>query len=92
MLGYNCFSNSKFSYIVFMIFIASQVVLVIKNMPSSAGDPRDEGLILGLGRSPGVENGNPFQYSCLGNPMDRGVWQATPLGLKELDTTAFIWG
>ena len=43
----------------------------------SAGDARDEGLIPGSGRSPGVENGNPLQYSCLENSMDRGAWWAT---------------
>ena len=42
---------------------------MVKNLPASA---RDEGLIPGLGRSPGEGNGNPLQYSCLGNPMDRG--------------------
>ena len=43
---------------------ASQVVLVVKNPPANAGDTRDAGLILGLGRSPGIGNGNPFQYFC----------------------------
>ena len=56
---------------------ASQVVLVVKNTPSSAGNVRDLGLIPGLGRSPGEGNGNPLQYSCLENPMDKGDWQAT---------------
>ena len=46
----------------------------IKNPPANAGDIRDVGLIPGLGRSPGVEHGNPLQYSCLKNPMDRGGW------------------
>ena len=45
------------------------------------------GLIFGLGRSPGGGNGNPHQYSCLKNPMDRGVWQAIIHGVAELDTT-----
>ena len=56
---------------------ASQVVLVVKNLPASVGDLRDMGLISGLGRSPGGGHSNPLQYSCLGNPMDRGAWQAT---------------
>ena len=43
---------------------------VVKNLPANAGDTRDVGSILGSGRSLGEENGNPFQYSCLGNPMD----------------------
>ena len=47
----------------------------------------DLGLIPGLGRSPGEGNGNPPQYSCLENSMDRGAWQATPWGRKESDTT-----
>ena len=50
--------------------------------------PRDVGLIPGLGRFPGEGNGNPLQYSCLENPMDRGPWQATVHGAaKESDTT-----
>ena len=56
---------------------ASQVVLVVKNPPANAGDVREVGLILGSGRSPGGGHGNPLQYSCLENPMDRGAWQAT---------------
>ena len=49
-----------------------------KELPANAGDVRDSGLIPGLGRSPGEENGNPLQYSCLENPMDRGgAWRAT---------------
>ena len=47
------------------------VVLVVKNPPANAGDLRDVGSILGPGRSPGGGNGNPLQYSCLENPMDR---------------------
>ena len=49
---------------------------MVKNPPVNAGDTRDVGSIPGLQRSPGEENGNPLQYSCLGNPMDRGAWQA----------------
>ena len=47
---------------------------------------RDPGLISGLGRSPEERNGNPFQYSCLENPMDRGVWRSTVHGITESDT------
>ena len=50
---------------------------MVKNLPASAGDVRDVGLIPGLGRSPGGGHSNPLQYSCLENPMDRGAWQAT---------------
>ena len=53
--------------------MASRVALVVKNPPASAGDVRDMGSIPGLGRSPGEGNGNPLQYSCLENTMDRGV-------------------
>ena len=53
------------------------MVLVVKNLLANARDARDPGSIPGLGRSSGVENGNLFQYSCLGNPMDRGAWWAT---------------
>ena len=52
-----------------------------KNLPASAGDAGDLGLIPGLGRFPGGGNGSPLQYSCLENPMDRGVWWATALGV-----------
>ena len=47
---------------------------VVKNLPANVGDARDTGLISGLGRSPGVGNGNPLQYFCLENPIDRGAW------------------
>ena len=54
---------------------ASQVVLVVKNLPANAEDIRDADLIPGLGRFPGGGHGNPLQYSCLENLMDRGAWQ-----------------
>ena len=56
---------------------ALQVVLEVKNPLANAGDARDMGLILGLGRSPEVGNDTPLQYSCLENSMDRGAWLAT---------------
>ena len=59
------------------------MALVIKNLPANAGDTRGVGLIPGLRRSLGVENGNPFQYSCLENPMDRGAWRATVHGAAK---------
>ena len=67
---------------------ASQVALVVKNLPSSAGDIRDTGSILGLGRSSEEGNGNPLQYSCLENSMDRGAWQATVHGIAQLSDWA----
>ena len=59
---------------------------VVKNLPVKAGYARDTVLISGSGRSPGVENGNPLQYFCLENSMDRGPWHG-PWGHKESDTT-----
>ena len=56
---------------------------VVKNLPASPGDAKDMGLISELGRSPGVGNGNPLQYSCLENSMDREAWQATVHGLAK---------
>ena len=57
---------------------------VVKNPPANAGDT---GLIPGLGRFPGGGNGNPLQYSCLGNPMNRGALRAVVHGVTELDMT-----
>ena len=56
---------------------ASQVMLVVKNLPASAGDVRDMGSVPGLGRFPGGGHGNPLQYSGLENSMNRGAWWAT---------------
>ena len=56
---------------------APQVALVVNNPPASRGDVRDTGSISGLGRSPRGGHGNPLQYFCLENPMDRGAWWAT---------------
>ena len=61
---------------------------VVKNLPANAGDAGDMGSILESGRSPGVGNGYPLQYSCLKNSKDRGARQATcPWVCKESDTT-----
>ena len=62
---------------------ASQVALVVKNLPAKAGVLRDAGSIPGSGRSPGGEHGNPLQYSCLENPMDRGAWRKTVHGVTK---------
>ena len=56
---------------------------VVKNPPANTGD---SGLIPGSGGTPGEGNGNPLQYSCLGNPMDRGAWQATVYGVTKSQT------
>ena len=59
---------------------------VIKNLPAKAGDAGDLGSIPGLGKSPGKGNGNPLQYSCLENPMDRGAWWVTVQGFTNSQT------
>ena len=56
---------------------------MVKNLPAIVGDITDAGSTPGSGRSPGEGNGNPLQYSCLGNPTDRGVWQATVHGVTD---------
>ena len=58
----------------------------VKNPPDNAGDVGDAALIPGLGRSPGQGNGNPLQYSCLGNAMDRGAWWAVVYGVAKSRT------
>ena len=68
------------------LYPASQVALVVKNLPANSGDLRNVGLIPGLERYPGEGNGNPAQYSCLENPMDRGAWQATVHGVAKSQT------
>ena len=57
---------------------------MVKNPPANAEDARDVGSIPGMGRYPGEGNGNPFQYSFLGNPMDRGAWWATVNRIKRV--------
>ena len=56
----------------------------VKNPPAKAGNTRDSGSVPGLERFPGVGNGNPFQYSCLENPMDRGTWDLTVHGILRV--------
>ena len=59
------------------------MVLVVKNLLANVEDARDVGSIPGLGRSPGVGNDNPLQYSCLENPMARGAWGLLSVGAKD---------
>ena len=59
---------------------------MVKNLPANARDIKDAGLIPVLGRSPGEGNGNPLQYSCLENPIDRGAWQAIVPGVAKSRT------
>ena len=68
----------------YYLFRASLIDQWANHLPANTGDPD---LIPGSGRSPGEGNGNPLQYSCLENPMDRGAWQAQSTGSQELDTT-----
>ena len=62
---------------------ASQMLLVVKNLPAYVGDVRDLGSIPGLRRFPGGGHGNPLQYSCLKSPTDRGAWKATVHGVTK---------
>ena len=76
---------------------ASQVALTVKKLITSAGDVRDESSIPGSGRAPGEGRGNLLQYSCLGNPMDRGDWQprasvyGVSKGRTRLSDLAYIY-
>ena len=71
---FNCFRKQ---------FTTNQVALTVKYPPANAGDPRDMGLVFGLGRTPGAGNWNPLQYSCLENPLDRGDWWAIVHGVTK---------
>ena len=64
----------------------AQVALLVKNPPDIAGDRRDARSIPGLERSPGEGHGNPLQYSCLKNPVDRGAWRAIVPGVAKSQT------
>ena len=75
-------SQARLSDLTFFLR-ASQVAQVVKNLPANTGDIRDTGSVPGLGRSPGGGHGNPLQYSCLENPMDRGAWRAIVHGLAK---------
>ena len=68
---------------------------MVKNLHAKTGGPGDTGSIPGSGKTPGEGNGNLLQYSCLGNPMNRGAWQATAHGVAksqlQLSTYAFLF-
>ena len=70
---------------IICIYWASQVALVVKNWPANAGNITDVGSVPGLARSPGGRNGNPLQYSCWENPMDKGAGRLW--GRQESDRT-----
>ena len=63
---------------------------MVRDTPANAGDTREAGSIPGLGRSPGGGCGNPLQYSCLENPMDRGACGLQSIGLQRVDTTVHM--
>ena len=67
------------------------MALAVKNPPANAGDIRDASSIPGSGRSLGVGNGTSLQYSCLGNPTDRGAWKATVYGATKSRTGLSVW-
>ena len=87
----NTDQTEKFASALFWMFNCSPIIYVlgfpggsvVKQLPANVGDA---GLIPGLGRSTGEGNGNPFKYSCLGTPMDRGAWWATIHGLQKSQT------
>ena len=80
--------TEKIQYcVISLIHGSSQRVLVLKNLLVNSGDIRDTGSVPGSGRFPGGGHVNPLQYSCLENPMDRGLLGYGPIGLKGSDTT-----
>ena len=75
-----CNTMRRYHYWIWALYLsqrASQVALMVKDLPASAGDVRDLGSIPGPGRYLGGGHGNPLQYSCLENSIDRGAWKAT---------------
>ena len=79
----NNVTNNKSSNIHYQDFPGGRIV---KYPPTDAGDPRDKTLIPGMGRSPGVRNSNPLQYSCLENSMERGALWAIVQGVAKSQT------
>ena len=72
----NSFLGRNFE-VTYTLKWASQVALRVKNLPANAGVIRDAGSVPGSGKSPGGGHGNPLQYSCLENRINKGAWQAT---------------
>ena len=83
-ISYHLAVTSNYTYVWESLGFTSG--LVVKNMPANTGGKSDTGLITELGRSPGVWKGNPLQYFCLENFMDRGVWWAAVHGVTESQT------
>ena len=90
IVGYQTVSLKQVFIFTIEVFCAtlwaSLGALVVKNRPANAGDRRDSGSIPGSGRFPGGGHGNPLQYSCLENPLDRGAWRATVHGVAQSGT------
>ena len=76
-------TDGTMAYLIFFFWFVVQMALVVKDLPANVGDARDRGSIPGSGRCPGEGNGNPLQYSCLENSMDRGAWRATVHGVTK---------
>ena len=81
-----CFLQSPLQSVLSVISVYLPLALVIKNLPARAGHAEDATFIPGSGRSSEGGNGNPLQYSCLENPMDRGAWWATVLWVAKSRT------
>ena len=84
--GRQLIHSTRMNLVTLLALGPSQVVLVVKNPPTSALDIRDTGSVPGSGRSPGGGHGNPLQYSCLENPMARGAWRAAVQGVTQSQT------
>ena len=82
----NCTKGTCNTYYLLWKKKETMVVLGVKNLPPNARDVRNVGLIPGWGRSPGGRHGNPLQYSCLENSMDREAWWATVCGVTSSGT------
>ena len=77
---------------VFKVFIEFVTILLLAQMVKTACNAGDSGWIPGWGRSPGEGTSHPLQYSCLENPMDRGIWQAIVHGVtKQVDKIEHTW-
>ena len=79
------YTEFKYIKMIFILFRASQVALVVKNLSANAGDVKDQGPIPGLRRFPGEGNVNPLQYSHLENPMDSGPGGLQPIGSQRVE-------
>ena len=86
MRGTGIICTHVYMYILYVYAGASQVTVMVKNLPASEGDTRDPSWIPGSGRSSGEGHGNLLQYSCLENPMYRGAWRATVHGVPKGQT------